>query len=233
VHANKDIAYERAFVVDEDALRRLNKIVTDQTSGLTYKVKLSDGTVLHPSDFEEILGLANISRRAIHKISGETAYQAPLRIEFSIDNSMWAKTIDFSVRGEEKDVVFASERLDEWASSVSQWYGFLCFPTGTTTSMQLGAWFGGVALLYLTSSLSHHLPALVPFTLFSAVVLILVSFSFGWVVKYVFPRGIFAIGGGVARLRTYENRQKIFSLGTIIAPIVTVLLGIVANKLSH
>jgi hypothetical protein len=141
--------------------------------------------------------------------------------------------LNFSIRGDERDVVFVSDQLNEWASSVSRWYGFLCFPTGATTAIQLGAWFGGVALLYLTGLLSSHWPALVPFTLLSAVVLILLAFTFGWVVNYVFPRGIFAIGDGIARLRMYENRQKAFSLGSIIAPIATLLLGILANKLSH
>lgn len=231
MQANKDTEYERAFVVDEGALRRLNKIVTDQAGGLTYKVSLSDGTVLHPS-FEEIFGLANLSGRAIHKISGETAYQQPLRIGFAIDNSLWAKTIDFSVRGEERDVAFVSDRLDEWASSVSKRYGFLCFPNGRMIGIQAAAWFGGAALIFLSGYYSHRWPTLTSVSVVLGLVLVISAMAFGWVVKYVFPRGIFAVGGGIARLQTYEKRQRRFSVGTIVGAIITVLLSILANRLS-
>jgi len=232
VQANKDIKYERAFVVDEVALKRLNKIVTDQAGALTYKVSLSDGTVLHPS-FEEIFGVANLSGRAIHKISGETDYRQPLWIAFSIDNSVWAKTLDFSIRGEERDVVFVSNRLDEWASSVSKGYSFLCFPNGRTIGIQIASWFGGVALLCLSSFFVNRWRTLTSLSLVLGIVLVVIAISFGWVVKYVFPRGIFAIGGGIARLQTYEKRQRRFSIGTIIGAIITVLLGILSNRLSR
>jgi hypothetical protein len=233
VLATKDLHYDRAFVVDEESLRRLHKIVIEAEAEATYSVKLSDGVVLHPTDFEEIFGLPNSPTRSIQNITTRVAYQGPIRVEFSLDSSAYTNTMDFSVIGEEKDVAFISDQLEEWAGSVSQWYSPICAKNPVTLAVGPISWTVGMISLIFGLTPDFPWPKLKPFVLLLAAVSLLLAMMFNRVVRYVFPRGIFAIGGGITRLRSYQSRQKVFSIGTILAPIVTVLLSILANRLSR
>jgi hypothetical protein len=233
VQAQKSLGYLSAFIVDEVALRRLDGIVREHSEGLTYQVVLSDGTVLLPPQFEDVLGLTNSASHKIRKISAETSYSAALRIDLSIDaDGGWDKTLKFTVRGEEKNVVFVSGKLDEWASTVSQWYGLISFPRFWTAILQSYAVCGGILLIWVGNSSQWSLARRTVASVFG-LVLITSAFALSLLRRWVFPPGIFAIGDGQRRLATFQTRQKVFKLGTILAPIGTVLLGMLANKLSH
>jgi hypothetical protein len=233
VQAQKDFGYQSAFIVDEAALRRLDGIVREHSEGLAYRVMLSDRTTLQPPQFEDVLGLTNSASREIRKISVETLYGAALRIELSIDaDGGWSKTLEFTVRGEEKDVVFVSGKLEEWASTVTQWYGLISFPRVWMVIFQVYGSFAGVVLI-LTGDWLHWSLARRVVASIIGLVLIATAFALSLLRRWVFPPGIFAIGDGQKRLATFQTRQKVFTLETILAPIGTLLLGILANRLSH
>jgi hypothetical protein len=231
VKAQRDVEYERSFVVDESALRRLDAIVRENSEEPTYRVKLSDGTVLEPSDFNEVLSVPNSSARKIREISVDSSYKSSLRIELSMNDDKWVNTLKFTVRGEEKDVVFVVAKLDEWAGEVIQWYGRIA--QSALGSVVSGFCYAVGMVLIFGSSWAKLSQRGSLISLFFGVCLLGLSFARGLLKRWVFPTGIFAIGGGVDRLKTFRARQKVFSVGTIVAAIAAVVLGIIANKLSH
>src|SRR5271169_5914415 len=157
MQAQKDRRYVVAFVVNDIALTRLNTIVSTYSETPSYRVSLSDGTVLQPSTFQELLELPNSSNRDIRKIDVDTPYSAKLRIELSVDADRFSDTVVFTTRGEERDVVFVSGKLDEWVDSVSQWYGFYSVSSGSVMVIQGVLWALGLSLTIFSflQTISH------------------------------------------------------------------------------
>lgn len=194
--AQRELTYRSAFIVDETALKRLDGIVRDHSEGLTYRVKLSDGTILKPSEFNDVLGLTNTAAREIRSISIGTSYTAkPLHLEIAIDADMQVNTLRFDIMGEEKDVVFVSGKLEEWAHTITQWYSFLALQTFGFAFIQFCMFTLGLIIIFMGERLLWSPTMQVVSTIFGLVVMG-ISFTLPLLRRWIFPPRIFAVGDG-------------------------------------
>lgn len=231
MQAKKDITYSRAFVLDAPALQKLDEIVIKDSGAVSYEVRLSDGTVLEPANLDDVLSLPNPETRQIRRITVSGPYRAPLHINLSVQDDSFDDTVNVSIRGEEKEVVFVSRELDDWVASISKDYGFISITSTKTILVQMSMVAAGFLLFGIPSDRHWGAKSQVVATIMGAV-LIFMAFCRTLFRRWVFPIAIFAIGDGVRRRKIYESRQNRFTLWAIGGVIVAFALSVLANKLS-
>ncbi len=118
--ASKTRSLEIAFLVDEESLRRLEKLLREIGDSLEYQVKFSDGHTLQFRNIEEVLKLPNTRTRSIVSlISGVTgrakrsAYvvlkdptSQPSKFLLLGETSSDSPSVEYTINGTQRDVIF-------------------------------------------------------------------------------------------------------------------------------
>jgi hypothetical protein len=204
-----------------------------------YEIWCSDGSVLYPSSVDEIVAFANSPRRQVRRVLASTSYSKSPRLKVDITNR-WESgpTVEHGVTGEEKEVLYISDRLDEWALSVRQSYSLLAFSSAWTYALAGGAWTFGIVIQLAANVAFHKSPPMISKSVLNwatlvGIFLLSTPFWAGRVRRWLFPAGVFATGDGAQRLHRLRTRQKWVSFGSLLAAIATIILGIIANRLSR
>jgi hypothetical protein len=232
MQAKKDTTYSRAIVLDEPALKKLDELMLKNSGAVSYEVRLSDGTNLEPAGLNDVLNLSNPENRRIRRISASGPYNAPLRVDLSVQDDSFDDTVNVSIRGEEKDVVYVSRQLDDWVGSISRKYGFVSIPKARNIFALLAMFYVALALFTIPSQF-HWTQRSQFVSAFLGAMVILTAVCVIFFARTVFPIAIFAIGDGVRRRQLYEARQSRFTVWAIAGVILAFALSMLANRLSH
>ena len=234
----KSEPFKSAFRVDPVALRRLVDLLEKEVLQqielskyrervIEYDVKLSDGSNLSTTDLDEVLELENSRRRHITSIVLSTPYADSIRATVKLSND--SPPVSYDLRGEDKEVVSLSSKLDENLIGLRQWYSFVA------RYSVLGLLFLLYALAFVAaftlSAADAFFPSLVPEgsggsetsarDQFSFVLVVwsalLVGLTLDVFRKLLFPIATFAIGQGAKRDKTLAG-IRVAAITVVLVP---------------
>jgi len=210
---------------------------------LEYTVLFSDSSSLACSSADEVLGLQNSRERQITSIWIDTSYRSEPRIEIKFIALPYLDPVEYQVSGNEKDVFYASSRLDEYFSGLRQWYSlvvsanFKTFFIYAAIVLPIGLFFSfwlrdliGIDFTRDAGNSGDDNESLRDISLFTLwFVSIPVAVSAGLYLldrirRWLFPSGTFAIGNGVDRHNRTVAVQKLFG-GSILLALAVSLVG--------
>jgi len=237
--ASKTRSFEFAFLVDSEHLRQLERILRQVGDSLEYQVKFSDGHTLQYHDLEEVLKQPNSRARSIVSlIAGVTGrakqsafvvlkdrpaqpYYSPLG-----DRPSTPPSVEYTIYGTQKDVVYVGDKLDEWLGGIRQWYSI--FDHWVLALLLVVAIIAGP--IWIWNAASPHLFSasfLKTQSWLQAATIIGLWVAIYWTFK-LFPRATFAIGQG-ARRHQFFAYLRTGVLGTFL---ISILASLLANWLT-
>jgi len=216
--AAKTRSIDMAFKVDAELLKRLTAILSEAGDSLEYTAKFSDGSTVQYSRIEEVIDQPNSARRAISSLIAEVAGEG--KSAFVILRRNAAPSVEYTVNGPQRDVLYLADKLDDWISTVSQWY------SPFISKLQLIPVVIALVLPFVVASiLKRYYPSKVGLqSWFPIFGLVLTSIAEYWAFK-LFPRGTFATGDGLRR----AQRLHLFGVSVVLAFAVSFVAGVLAN----
>lgn len=238
--ASKTRSLEIAFLVDADNLGQLQHLLREVGDSLEYQAKFSDGHTLQFHDIEEVLKQPNSRARSIVSlIAGATGpSKQSAYVVLKEQPSQWSSrpfgtntssspSVEYTVAGTQKSVIYICDKLDEWTAGIRQWYSV--FNSGVFALLLVAA--AVAAPIWLWSNASPHL--------FSQAFLKAHGWLEGacivalWIGEYwlfkLFPRATFAIGQGVKRYEFFVYLRR----GLVGAFVVSLIASLLANWLTR
>jgi len=211
--ASKTRSFEIAFVLDGASLKQLEGLLREVGEAVEYQVKFSDGHGLQFHGVDDVLRQPNSRTRSIVSlIAGVTARgkqsvyvvlkDPPYKSTGTFGVPSSSPSVEYTITGTHKNVIYLGDKLDEWTNGIRQWYsalyrGVLSF--ALAAAVVLGP-------IWLWNSASRHLFS--PAFLKAHDWLQLVGVGSLWVCIYwtfkLFPRATFAIGQGTTRHQFFK-----------------------------
>jgi hypothetical protein len=238
---SKEVRLTRPFLVTPEGLSRLVRGLPVARETLQFDMALSDGTKLRPKTVEEILQYPNPKSREIQTIGISSPYSDSPRcgVLFSMDV---LGPVRYEVSGEDDFISSASDAIERHLETMVD--GGRRFHSESMPVQVLGSPL--LSLLGLSCIVigvlgfrvvfvGHGAPAIGRFGswLFATIGLFCFLLSFGYerILRYFFPQGSFAVGDGNTRYQRMTERRKNCAWGFLVALIVGVLAGVIANQL--
>jgi hypothetical protein len=224
---SKEFSFRAAFVLDQPALERALHILREVSGDVELRVHCSDGSRKYPSSSEELLSLPNTSDQAITRIWLATTYTTSPRVSIDMRNDFeMGPSIECTVDGQDKDVVFLGHRLSEWVSTIRQSYSAIAFSSPTSYGFVLVSYVFGTVLLGAAFHLFRDVSA--PRALGIGVVGVSLASAPWWgkrVRRRLFPIGLFAVGDGIRRHQQSVSLRRQLSLGATLVAIAASMIG--------
>ncbi len=231
-------SYDRSLLINEEQFRSIASYVEDSFVDVDYKIYTSDGANYSMDAKDEVLSYINPDSRRIIKIviSGNKDHRdRSFYKDFSLtlfDMSKFDKSCILTLNNmEEKDIVFYSQRIDEFVKSAQEPLWWI-----HKTAVYIVIWvllYAIAAVFYFTKTdkaqLADKAYNMVFLNGVSAICAVVSAFLVRWVVRKLYPEGGFAIGEQVKyfnRLNKTRNLILITILGTIV-------LGIISGVITH
>jgi hypothetical protein len=234
--ASKVRSLDIAFLVNTEHLRTLESLLKEVGDSLEYQVKLSDGQTIQYHSIDEVMKKQqNSKERSIVSIIGgvtgrdKSAYvvlkdspsQAGKSSVFPSDTSE-SPSVEYTVAGTQRNVIFFSDKLDEWTAGIRQWYSI--FLHGPGALVFFGSAFAAPMILWKYASPLFSQAFLKSNDWLSGACVFGGWFGEYWLFK-LFPRATFAIGQGVKR-----DQMFTWVRGTLLVGLVISVLGsVIAN----
>ena len=231
-------SYDRSLLIDEERLRNIASFIEDRFVDVEYIIYTSDGANYSLSTKDEVLSYTNPDSRRIIKIviSGNIEHRdRSFYKDFSIslfDMSEYEKSCILALNNmEEKDIVFYSQRVDEFIYSVQEPLWWI-----HKTAVYIAIWI----ILYVIAAVFYYTKAdktqladkaynMVFLNGVSAACAVVSAIVVRWAVRKLYPEGGFSIGEQVKyfnKLNKTRNLILITILGTIV-------LGIISGLITH
>lgn len=231
-------SYEHSLIITEEHLKNLISLVEDEFVDIEYKIYTADGANYKLSTKEDVLSYSNPESRRIIMIviSGNREHREhAFYKDFSIslfDMSKYDKSCILTLNNmEEKDIVFYTQRIDEFVKSAQAPLWWI-----HKTSVYIVIWillYAIAAFLYYTKTdkalLSEKTYNMAFLNGVSVICAAISAFFVRWGVKKLYPEGGFAIGEQVKVLSKISRRRDII----FITVLGTIVLGIISGIITH
>ena len=237
IRKNKDLRL--GFVVDSYALERLASILGSANNKMDFSVYLADGTSYEFNNIKDVLNLQNSKNRPIKKISVETPFQDGTRATVSFRGDNILDTIGYNLTGEEKDVLYLADKLDEWIGSIKPWYSriatvdFVSFLSGSLLVVFAAViLITGIVMLirgdFFTpmSESKEDSPTgfiYVFFFVFLSGIVLLANI----IRSKIFPVATFAIGDGIQRHHQLKRWRELLGAVFILSVLANVITSLI------
>jgi hypothetical protein len=212
----------------------------------SLSMRCSDGSTIDSEELETLLNFPNTRLRQITKLRFRNGYRGQPRIELELSNKLlYGPTIEYEVMGNDQDVIYSVEKLEEQIASAFQWYAFIYrTPNFIKFMLELLGYvlgpviivFGLLGMLDQSSKTPHVLVfglTLPIFVITIGIIFLCVSLAVKRLIPWIFPPAIFAIGYGAQQAERVVNRQRMV-LGTLIfGLLVGIVASLIANKISR
>jgi hypothetical protein len=231
--ASKTRSLNIAFVVDAELLRSLVRILHERSEALEYTVKFSDGVSVRYRQIEEVIGQPNSSKRSIVSIIVGTAGDEE-RSAFVNLKANDFPSVEYTVTGMQRDVIYFADKLDEWVAAARQSYSWLVPTPDATPSFGSAVLMAGVIFIpmFLVLYMARWWPAVFSKAVmhgFPAGAALVALYTAEYWIAQMFPRGTFAVGGGQKK-----HQAIVVARWTILVGIaVSILAGIIANAITR
>jgi len=222
--ASKTRTSNIGFLVDEESLRRLQSLLKEVNGSPEYKVKFSDGSTVRYTDVKEIISQSNSDRRFIVAVIASVEGH-PRKSAFLTMRDDPLPSVEYTIRGPQRDVIYFADKLDDWVASCRQWYSVVL-----TSNLNI---IIGFVFLILPLILGAWVARAFPFKIGTVSPLPLITIVAAYAIEIwtakLFPRGTFAIGWGSKR----HQVLNIIRNGVLLAFVVSLVAGVLANMLSR
>lgn len=239
IKKNKELRL--GFVVDSSALGRLESILGSADNKMELSVYLADGTSYEFNNIKDVLNLQNSKNRPIKRIHVETFFQDGARATVSFRDHDLLDTIEYNLTGEEKDVLYLADKLDEWIGSIKPWYSriatvdFVLFLFGSIVVVFAAMiLITGIVMLIrgdFFTPVSESDEGLPTGTGFMIIFFFVLSSGIAMLANIIrskiFPVAIFAIGDGVQRHRQLERWREMVGGGFILSILASIFAGLI------
>lgn len=116
-----------AFILDREQLLALDGIMAKIGGPREYTITLSDKTQLTATAVREVLEYPNAAERPIVGLKVITPWSdLHASVTLSTQSTEWwadrRPGMNYHVRGEEQQLLFHADRLDQWCSGIRAWY---------------------------------------------------------------------------------------------------------------
>lgn len=209
--ASKTRSFAIAFLVDAEDLRQLQNVLTEVGDSLEYQVTFSDGHTRQFHDVEEIIKQPNSRDCSIGSliagVTGRRKQSAYVVLSTLGDEGLTSPSVEYTINGTHRDIVFWGNKLDAWTAGIRQWYSI--FYHGALLFLLFGLVAFGPPVLW--KSVSPHLFSEGFLKSHGWLSLIVVgSFWVGiyWLFK-LFPRATFAVGQGAKRHQSFTYLRTV------------------------
>jgi hypothetical protein len=177
-----------------------------------YRVRFSDGSTVKYLDVEEIVSQPNSGTRSI--VSVISSVEGDGRTAFLGLRGDPEPSVEYTLSGIQRDVMYFADKLDDWIASCTQWYSrFYTSNLGSLIAViviALPIYFASrVEALYSPKGSAWH-----PY------VMVLTLAGVGYVeycVLKLFPRATFAVGYGARRNHWFGVIRVSVLLATAVA----------------
>lgn len=218
------------YLVDEEALKRLNELVSADGFKLEWLVSLSDGSSLTCSDLTELLSIPNTQERRIERIrcrGDNTAEAKEISVTFRQPNLLNDAVI-YEVAGDDKTVIYVSNKLQEFLLGQRQWYTVL------KTTWKGFLFYILFALLFLfVLVIKHWLPRNIHPAYLETTIQIAVGIVpyviYTKIINILYPISIFAIGKGKERYEALRKTREVFLVGFVLATLAAIVGGFIVG----
>jgi hypothetical protein len=226
---------EWVFVLTQDDLSKLHKVITNYVDFIEYEIECSDGLARKLTDIKKLYDYENPPDREIKSLTIEARtqdYSLSMTIEF---NNSEYHNVHIYLRGSEKDVTKINRAIEERLIGMRPWYARFATIDFFSSSMTLVTWalvlltlmglFGLLMLMDNKPSSDFDSKAFVVTIITLAAII-----GGGWILNHLrcrfFPKAVFAIGQGARR---HENKEWIRKtiVGTFISLLVTLFLSLI------
>lgn len=229
----KSADFELAYVVDENALRRLDAILQSVNEVRGYDVTTKDGFTYGPEDLDKVLSLSNSTDRAIIGLVAYTG-SSPDEPSLVVHLKGGALTsVFYQIKAEQAEVADLDDQMKEWVGEIRAWYSSIAmWGINKELALACAIWFVLLlAILQIPSIRGQNASTQATVGAYIFVVAIIVVSLFGRVRKVLFPKAAFAIGYGVKRHQSLEQRRHVALVGILLAFVVSVASSIAASYL--
>ena len=217
--------------MDEESLRQIAGILFGISDQIEYTIECSDGSSSEYSLLDDVLAFPNPKTRRITGLSLNTAWQQEPHIQMRFKGQP-AVPVEYTVRGEEKDVFYLSGRLDEAAARLRRWYSpaasfnfmwaaLVAFLLGTIATLVVAATGGTSTRLLGGEAIRSDLMTLAIF-LTALLVVLALGALLNLIRNRLFPVAAFAIGGGAGRYGTTVFWRRALGIGFVLALLASV-----------
>ena len=231
-------SYDRSLLINEEHYKNIASFIEDSFVDIEYKIYTSDGANYNLSTMDEVLSYSNPDPRHIIKIviSGNKEHREhSFYKDFSLslfDMSKFDKSCILVLNNmEEKDIVFYTQRIDEFVKSAQEQLWWI-----HKTAVYIVMWvllYVIAAVFYFTKTDNAQLADKAYNIVFlygvSAICAVVSAFLVRWVVRKLYPEGGFVIGEQVKYFQR-QNKTRNLILITIFG---TIVLGIISGVITH
>ncbi len=223
--ASKTRSLEIAFVVDAGLLRRLAEVLGEVGDTLEDTVRFSDGRTVQFHDIEDIIPQPNSKGRTIISLTAGASGRGK-QSAFMVLRDNPSPSVEYTVNGTQKNVIYFGEKLDEWTAGIREWCSL--FLSGGPGIALVIALF--LAPIFFWNNASPYLLSETVRTGKWAKPIITTGL---WVVEYLvvrlFPRTTFAIGQGRKRHWFFVYLRN----GVLGAFLLSLFASLLASWLAH
>jgi hypothetical protein len=232
---NIKIAYE----INEQRLKRLDKILKEIHPNIEYEIECSDDSRIRFTDLRELFEYANPSNRKIVGISLSTDWESKIKVQINYTMLEYSP-IRYQISGEDKDVIYYSNRIEDELYTSKVWYGKIRYFDFSKAFFLLIIFsfivLTGLALYLFRTNLSQEVADTVKtykdllyqltFQI-SPLLLLGLGFFLDKIKTILFPIGVFALGEGIAR-----NKKLIFIRNLIFTGVLLpIIIGVIVNMI--
>src|SRR5258708_28576243 len=114
---SKNRPLKTAFLLDATSLRSLQTLLSEIHGAVEYRVKFSDGTTIK-YDMDEIIDQPNAGTKAIVSIT--MSVEGEGRSAFLGMRGDPEPSVEYTLTGVQRDVVYFADKLDDWIASCTQ-----------------------------------------------------------------------------------------------------------------
>ena len=220
-----------AFRIDIHDIKAIWQIISErELEQLDVRFDCSDGTTIRDNSINSLLTFPNANARRIYRIEFDNGITATPHITVTITDRgiAFGPRIEYSVAGEDKDVIYICDKLDHVIANTTLWYSVI---TGISLSAQtLIIMICSIVVLYLVVGsfyTTFFMEGYQSIARIGSVVGLFLAIAIVVVWKFisrVFPPLIIGVGGGIIR----ANRARFIRqlLGTVV--IFRLIINIVA-----
>jgi len=190
------------FVLDAEALRRPARVLDESGGTQEYAVKFADGRTVRFPNVEQVIGQPNTRENPIVSLIAGTPQ--PISIVF---RGTPDPTVEYTINGPQKEVIYLADKLDEWMSSIAGWYSWLRVPTyslgvlAITICAPFLLWSYVLPHFFIDQTARHA---------WTKPCFFIACWILEWWATKLFPRAVFAIGQGERRYGALKKLRATF-----------------------
>jgi hypothetical protein len=196
--ATKTRSLSIAFVLDAESLRQLATVLGESGRDMQFTVKWADGTSVPYPSVEEVIQQPNSKENPIISLIAETSPEDSQSASIVFRKNP-DPTVEYTINGPQRNVVYLTYKLDQWVSTTRQWYS-LFSQSGYAALALLAACAAPIILWnYVVSHFFPNLPKDGTPEPWEKSVWIVGVWVFEGFSTKMFPKATFALGHGTRR----------------------------------